>query len=308
MDRSGNAGAVTAHGSRRERLRLLDQCLGAVEEEAIRGQHVVSPRLAATIGKYAPSIVEGMSIAEAHDAILGVQASSLSDGADKGVRLSAGEARDLCEKIRRGVGDLSLLVWRAHEGRAWVALGYKTWEQFVHHEVGFSRSRSYQLVDQGRIMATLAEAAGVDSPLYVTEFSARRIKPIIAQLAKDVRAAVGSDRTRDPGTVVEEVVKKGTARAVSDRPIRRRSARADVQRLVLAVKCVSELPSPRAMLADLPDEELALLRGLADAAGWLNDFLAQWSARVSDGGGLAMGMPTDPAFTPGAEERVLAYA
>jgi hypothetical protein len=308
MERLGNAAAMTTADTRRKRLRLLDECLGAIEEEAICGRHVVSPRLAAAIRKYAPSIVEGMSIPEAHDAILGVQESNLLDGNDNDLRLSVEEARDLCDKIRRGMGDLSLLVWRAHAGRAWVALGYKTWEQFVRAEIGFSRSRSYQLVDQGSIMAKLSEAAGVDSPLYLTEFSARRIKPIVAELAKEIRAAVGSDPTRDPGAVVEEVVKKGQARVDRTRSVRTRSGGSDVERLAFAVKCVSELPPPRAMLAELSDEELGRLRGLADAAGWLNDFLAQWSTRVVDGQSVAIELAPDPALVPGVEERVLAYA
>ena len=307
---TSSSGIVITADTRRERLRLLDQCLGAVEEEAELGREVVSRKLAATIRPYAPSIFEGMAIAEAHDAILDVQESSLLEGDrhGRGALLSVERARDLCHKIREGMGDLCLLVWRAHEGRAWVALGYKTWDQFVRAELGFSRSRSYQLVDQGCIVATLEEAAGVQSGVFLTESSARRIKPIVRELAEEIRVALSNDPGRDPCAAVDEVVKKGEAsidRTWSKASDNRRSV---VERLTTVLKCLSDLPPAGSALAELSDADLGRLRGLPDAANWINDFLTEWSSRVGDGGSVAIGLLADAPFVAARRRPVAAYA
>ena len=72
----------------------------------------------------------------------------------------------------------------AHDRRAWQALGYPTWEQYVKKEFNLSRSRSYQLLDRAKVTHALF-AAGLDEmALQGTAFghysSVRRI---------DVRAA-----------------------------------------------------------------------------------------------------------------------
>jgi hypothetical protein len=304
------SGTVIAGGTRRERLRILDQCLGAVEDEAELGREVVSRQLAATIRPYAPSIFEGMAIAEAHDAILDVQESSLSEGDRHGssAQLTVETARDLCQKIRRGMGELCILVWRAHEGRAWMALGYKTWDQFVREELGFSRSRSYQLVDQGSIMATLEEAAGVQSGVFLTESSARRIKPIVHELAKEIRVALTNDPGRDPCAAVDEVVKKGEARVDRGSSKAPDGGRSVVERLIIAVECLSDLPPAGSVLAQLSDDDLGRLRGLPGAANWINDFLTEWSARVGDGGSVTIGLLADAPFPASRRTPMAAYA
>lgn len=299
VGRTSTSGLATAARERRERLRLLDRCLGAVEDEAERGREVVSHKLAASLRPYAPLIVEGMTIAEAHDAILGVQESSLLDNESRQLTtcLSTEQAHNLCESIRRRLGDLAVLVWRAHQGRAWTALGYKSWDQFVRAELGFSRSRSYQLIDQGSIIATITEAAGVDSGVSLTEFGARCIKPIVNELADEIRHAVSNDPAGDPYAVVAEVVRRGKEHSGSARS---RSLRGEsvVGRLAMVVKCISGLPPAASVLADLTDEDLRSLRAMASVASWLNEFIAEWSMRVDDSGSIVIGLRSEVPFVP----------
>jgi hypothetical protein len=48
--------------------------------------------------------------------------------------LSESAARALTEKIRASVGDLMVLIARAWQGRAWSALGYESWADYIKGE------------------------------------------------------------------------------------------------------------------------------------------------------------------------------
>jgi hypothetical protein len=66
------------------------------------------------------------------------------------------------EGILDQVHEVHELILEAHDRRAWQALGYPTWQQYVKKEFNLSRSRSYQLLDRARVQQALL-AAGVDA-------------------------------------------------------------------------------------------------------------------------------------------------
>jgi len=74
--------------------------------------------------------------------------------------LSKSEAKKLTQKIKAAVDEVWALLIQAHAGKAWKALGYPTWEAYVSAEFSMSRQRSYQLLDQGRVILAVREAAG----------------------------------------------------------------------------------------------------------------------------------------------------
>src|SRR5262249_12810513 len=155
---------------------------------AERGDSSVSPRLAATIAKHVPSVRAGAPIVAAHEAVLSRQAvllASRDSAPAPATDLSEDQARRLCDQIRKGLGELSLLLVRAHKGRAWVALGYDSWERFVRTEFALSRSRSYQLLDHGVTITALRDAAGMDGYPVISEGLARRIKPRLGELVAE---------------------------------------------------------------------------------------------------------------------------
>lgn len=76
-------------------------------------------------------------------------------------RLTVDEARALTNEIKARTVQLWLLVERAHDGKAYAALGYNTWKEYAEKELQLSESRSFQLLDQAKVMRELA-AAGVD--------------------------------------------------------------------------------------------------------------------------------------------------
>src|SRR5262245_34056799 len=74
--------------------------------------------------------------------------------------MTAERAKALTEKIRTAVDNLWELLVEAHEKEAWRALGYNAWASYVETEFHLTRRRSYQIIDQGKVIHALRDAAG----------------------------------------------------------------------------------------------------------------------------------------------------
>ncbi len=102
----------------------------------------------------------------------------------------AAEARDLTEQIKTSVERVYLLLLRAHEGKAYTALGYRTWGDYVRAEFDMGRQHSYRMLDQGRVIREITAAAGVSPMGDISERDARDLKPHLAEVTEQIREAV----------------------------------------------------------------------------------------------------------------------
>jgi hypothetical protein len=66
-----------------------------------------------------------------------------------------------------------VLLLQAHEQRAWAALGYPSWAAYIEAEFSMSRSRSYQLIHQARVIKELEAVAGVSTSVDISEAATR---------------------------------------------------------------------------------------------------------------------------------------
>ena len=101
------------------------------------------------------------------------------------------QAKLLTEDIKSTTSALYILLKQAHDEKAWVALGYSTWADYIEQEFDFSRARSYQLINQANVIEEINHASGI--PLHITEREARSIKnrlpEITEKLTKEVKEA-----------------------------------------------------------------------------------------------------------------------
>jgi len=129
------------------------------------------------------------------------------------------EAQAITDRIRNAVDSLGSLVEQAHDRRAWKAMGYATWEAYVSAEFGFTRQRSYQLLDQGRVAKAIGEATGdLSTDVVISEAAAREIKPQIEKVKADVSARV--EAGEEPAQAVKEAVeaaREAKAKAKAER-------------------------------------------------------------------------------------------
>ena len=108
--------------------------------------------------------------------------------------LEKDEAQELTTRIKTNVESLWHLLTEAKERRAWEALGYVSWAEYVRVEFDMSKGYSYRILHQGKVIHELAGAAG-ESPmgdsLNISERQTRHIPPeILPQAVAEVREAV----------------------------------------------------------------------------------------------------------------------
>ena len=94
--------------------------------------------------------------------------------------LSRSEARDVTDKIRGSVEVVWRLVVLAYNGRAWLALGYESWDDYCAHEFGATRLRlPYEerqdvvasLREQGLSTRAIAAATGMGQRTVVRDLA-----------------------------------------------------------------------------------------------------------------------------------------
>lgn len=119
--------------------------------------------------------------------------------------LTKQEAKALTDRIRDSIEKTYELVLRAYERKAWKALGYKTWEAYVQTEFDMSRRRSYQLLDQGRVIRAIEEAVG-ENVQHVAQITAREVAAVKDDIPAVVEEAKArADEGEDPALVVKEI-------------------------------------------------------------------------------------------------------
>jgi hypothetical protein len=119
--------------------------------------------------------------------------------------LSKAEAKKLTKKIKEATDHLWYLLVGAREGKAWRALGYPTWDAYVKAEFGMGRSRSYQLLDQGKVVEALRDATGdLSTDVDISEAAARDIKADLPDVVEEIRTRV--EQGEDPKTAVAGAV------------------------------------------------------------------------------------------------------
>lgn len=177
--------------------------------------------------------------------------------------LTADEAVALTERIRQAIEHTWQLLAEAHARKAYAALGYGTFGDYVGEEFGWSRQHAYKILDQAQVIQALEEATGVSHACDISVRAAQDIKGdlpgIIDAVAEEVAEGV------EPGEAVKRVV----ARVRPPRP----------EPLVLAKRAVTRAKvSPVAVLLsfDPADVASALAIDEVDGAFGLIDTLADW--------------------------------
>ena len=122
--------------------------------------------------------------------------------------LNADEARTLTDAIKSATEVLWVLIARAHAGKAWNALGYPTWEEYVRAEFDISRSRSYQLLDQGRVIREIEAAVPEGTEVHLSEAAARDLKGVLEEVVPEIRERTSGLEPDEASVVLDEIVEE----------------------------------------------------------------------------------------------------
>jgi hypothetical protein len=294
--------------SRRSSLHILDACLTQLEEANERGDQRLSASLAARLDPHLPGIDPEMLVADAMNLVFKQQQQYL-DSPDEGDRnsltsspvaptntpgraesMSRPEALVLTERIRTQGQQVCYLLWEAHQRRAWAALGYASWERYIRQEFGMSRSRSYDLLDQARVLSELQSAARLRVVPRLSPYATMQIKADLGSVLAEVRRRTSGASSEDRKVIVVEVVnearRRGHSHATASTPTVRPSIRsASESRLVKqnslslrdahicdlhrAVVYLASLPPPAECLREADRNVVPSLAIVKQALEWL---------------------------------------
>lgn len=215
--------------------------------------------------------------------------------------LTESEARDLTRQIQGFAETTWKLLVKAHEGRAHLALGYGTWEEYVRAEFDLSRSRSYQLIDLGRVVAELDGVSTMVDTDTISEREARAAVPLLSNpslmgeafdAAEEKAKAEGRKRTAEDVEEAAEELKPKLEPVPDDPPkgwaARQQAQRAEDARIAAEKKALDkqradfkkQIDKAKPLLALDVEEVAGLLRDtdtrtlrstLRDLADWARD-------------------------------------
>lgn len=194
--------------------------------------------------------------------------------------MTVDEARAITDRIKDAAEEMWSLLLTAHERKAWAALGYRTWEEYVSGEFNMSRNYSYRLLSQAQVIKELTSASGVahGQHVEVTEREARDIRPVLPKVTAEIKDRVTNlgpePEPEEVKEVVREVVKE-TRAVMQNRPRPGRSvtsitravstalaaidrARRDLTRLPLAQIAQQDEEARRMWAANLSEQLEAL--------------------------------------------------
>ena len=221
---------VYQDGRPKSRMKVLDACLRALEDANERGEKTVTPTLVGPLQTHVPSLLAGQPISDALEIVFSEQELCLGikrapRGEPGGVRrrlkathevtaLVYDAARKLTDRIREDLAPPArtcVFLLEAHNERAWAALGYSTWAEYVSIEFSLSRSRSYELLDQARVIQVLREASGMSGIPDISAHWAVEMKPHLETVVAEIRDRTAFDSAPSAHTrsrIVREIVEQ----------------------------------------------------------------------------------------------------
>ncbi len=99
------------------------------------------------------------------------------DHEPRGRRLTEDSARELTERIRRDAQGLWVMLLRAYEGGAHLALGYPSWPDYCRTEFQFGKSHAYRVLEAARVHEVLIADSPIGECPVTTEAVARELAP-----------------------------------------------------------------------------------------------------------------------------------
>lgn len=119
--------------------------------------------------------------------------------------LDSDAARSLTQRIKANVATAWLGLLEADTRKAWAALGYANFADYVMAEFDISQTHAYRLIDHAKVIEALTES---DSPIgEIKESQARVLKPVLDEYGPAAAAKV-IEETKSAGKVTADAIAK----------------------------------------------------------------------------------------------------
>ncbi len=122
--------------------------------------------------------------------------------------LNADEAREITNRIRTTTNVLYLLIARAHAGKAHIALGYTSFENYIKEEFNYSKSYAYKLLNQANVIKAIEEVAPEGTQVYVSDATARGLKASLNEFVPELEERLEGADPDSAGEVIEDLIQE----------------------------------------------------------------------------------------------------
>lgn len=130
--------------------------------------------------------------------------------------LNKSEAIELTERIRNTTNLLWVLIKRAHAGKAYVALGYSSFEEYAKEEFHISRSYAYKLLNQANVIEAIEGVVPEGTTFSLTAGQAADIKPVLPEMLAQIEERTDGLAPSEAGQMIEDVMREDLARRRSE--------------------------------------------------------------------------------------------
>lgn len=120
--------------------------------------------------------------------------------------MTKGAARELTDQIKATATATYVLVHRAHEFKCWVSLGYSTWEDYVVTEFDMSKSRSYQLINQAKVVQAIQDVVPDGTNIMLTEAQARDVEKALPKITDKIKNQTKDQTPSEAAKTVKDIV------------------------------------------------------------------------------------------------------
>lgn len=137
--------------------------------------------------------------------------------------MSEGKAHEITDAIRAASAATYILLAQAHSGKAFKALGYDTWAEYVKNEFDMSASRSYQLLDLSKAIQMIEAVTPEGTDVKLTEAQARDIKRELPKITEIIREETEGLEADQASEAVDRIIddirdqKKADEAAIAER-------------------------------------------------------------------------------------------
>lgn len=137
--------------------------------------------------------------------------------------MTLNEAQEITQAIKSSVTATYILISEAHAKKAYKALGYSNWADYVKEEFDITASRSYQLLDLSKTIKEIESASPEGTVIKLTEAQARDIKrelpKITERISEETRGLEPEEASEAVDRIVDEIreQQKLEAKAIAEK-------------------------------------------------------------------------------------------
>lgn len=129
-----------------------------------------------------------------------------SDNYILNTEMSKEEAIDITNSIKSTGVALYVLIQRAHAGKAYKALGYSSFGDYVTQEFEISTSRAYQLLNLAETIRVIEEVTPANTEIRLTEAQARDIKRELPNITEKIEQETEGKTPEESKEIVENII------------------------------------------------------------------------------------------------------